>query len=500
MQVSKQQRAVDQLIGMTWLLRGLAWVRALFLAPFWADPAWVRPASAPQREVRRRAAFLRLMLICVLAMVLFLLLPAAVLGHAEAASLWRLGLVALLAAGGLFLNARLHTTIGGLLFLSGTIVLTAHYLATNPDGLDLPALLTIALLSVLILIAGLILPGWAPWLTAGVIIALTLVYVFVLPLAAPLQQSGNTIQIRFAVAGPLVMLHLFVAVFSWVAARSDAAVVEAVSRALAREQELSLLKEQFITNVNHELRTPLMSLHGYVKLLRMRHHALPEARRGELLEKAARAGDDLVALVSGILEVQKFDQDAAAVTLGAVNLQERVEAAARLVGLHNVASQGDALVERQVRVHIPAGLAVWAEPVYLQRILTNLLSNAVKYSAPETPIEVAARVLSNGSAAFPKTMKGPGGSARVVEITVRDYGLGIPPAQISLLFERFVRLPRDLASTIVGNGLGLHLCKMLTEAMGGIIWAESTGVEGEGSTFHVCLPLVPSEPVPVQAN
>lgn len=76
----------------------------------------------------------------------------------------------------------------------------------------------------------------------------------------------------------------------------------------------------------------------------------------------------------------------------------------------------------------------------------------------------------------------------MVEMTVRDYGLGIPPEQMGLLFHRFVRLPRDLASAISGNGLGLSLCQKLTVAMGGRIWAESTGVEGEGSTFHVLLP------------
>jgi K+-sensing histidine kinase KdpD len=80
---------------------------------------------------------------------------------------------------------------------------------------------------------------------------------------------------------------------------------------------------------------------------------------------------------------------------------------------------------------------------------------------------------------------------QIVEITVRDYGLGIPPDQIPLLFQRFVRLPRDLASTVSGNGLGLYLCRELTTAMGGTIWVESSGVEGEGSTFRMCLPLPP---------
>ena len=87
----------------------------------------------------------------------------------------------------------------------------------------------------------------------------------------------------------------------------------------------------------------------------------------------------------------------------------------------------------------------------------------------------------------------------MVEIRVRDYGLGIPLEQNPLLFKRFVRLPRDLASNVVGNGLGLHLCRTLAEAMGGTIWVESTGVEGEGSTFIVRLPAQPVVATPAQA-
>jgi signal transduction histidine kinase len=78
-----------------------------------------------------------------------------------------------------------------------------------------------------------------------------------------------------------------------------------------------------------------------------------------------------------------------------------------------------------------------------------------------------------------------------VEIQVRDYGLGIPQEQMPLLFNRFMRLPRDLASSVEGNGLGLYLCRVMAESMGGAIWAESSGVEGEGSTLHLRLPAPP---------
>lgn len=81
---------------------------------------------------------------------------------------------------------------------------------------------------------------------------------------------------------------------------------------------------------------------------------------------------------------------------------------------------------------------------------------------------------------------------------VRDYGHGIPPEHIPLLFNRFVRLPRDLTSNVTGNGLGLYISKGYVEAMGGRIWVESTGEAGAGSTFVMRLLLPSDTPILVQ--
>ncbi|HEX6800125.1 MAG TPA: HAMP domain-containing sensor histidine kinase [Ktedonobacterales bacterium] len=473
-------------------MRGLG---AIFTAPFRVDPAQLAALSGAQREAWRRAVLLRLILSVLLGVSALVLLPAALLGQAAPASLVRLGLVITLCIACLLLNRAGHTTLAGLLVVYGTLGIVVHFLVTNPGGIDLQVVLTYALLALLILMSGLIVPGWATWLTALVVVATTLAGVFALPFSPALQAVvADPAQLRFAVTGPLVTLQLFVAVLSWVTARSAGAALEAAAQAFERERELAALKDQFITNVNHELRTPTMALNGYIKLLRLRQDKMTPQRRAELIAQAALAGDDLTALLSSILDTQRLDRGAQALIPEAVDLRATAAAAARLIDPREGGLAVDQEVERTLRLHLSSGIAVWAEPVRVRQVLTNLLSNAVKYSPPGSPVEVSARVVASQPQQGRRWRSGRAAPRGMVEVAVRDYGLGIPPDQVSLLFERFVRLPRDLASTIVGNGLGLHLCKQLVEAMGGRIWIVSSGVPGEGTAFHFTLPAASASP------
>jgi len=123
---------------------------------------------------------------------------------------------------------------------------------------------------------------------------------------------------------------------------------------------------------------------------------------------------------------------------------------------------------------------VWANRKYLCQILRNLLSNVFKYAPKQTPVTISVIVQEDSTQATTSTPS--------VTISIQDAGPGIPLAEQQQLFEKFSRLKRDLASPVRGTGLGLYICKQLVEQMGGRIWVESSGHQGEGSRFCFTLP------------
>lgn len=256
---------------------------------------------------------------------------------------------------------------------------------------------------------------------------------------------------------------------------------------ITQAQELDSIKDTFITSINHELRTPMMTMQGYIELLGENEVQLAPQARLAMIERARRANGALVHLLEGILDTRRIEQEAKDFALEEVTVQQVIYQAIELIDPYEAAS-----TERELQLQIDPHLVVWGEPIRLQQVFSNLLSNAVKYSPPGSPIIVNAKPLKALQGGRKRRTNGV--SPDMVEITVQDQGLGIPPEQIPLLFNRFVRLPRDMASKVRGTGLGLYLCRSFITAMGGEIWVESSGVPGEGSTFHVRLAVpFPSE-------
>ena len=244
-----------------------------------------------------------------------------------------------------------------------------------------------------------------------------------------------------------------------------------LQRANQHLRELDELKDQFLMSASHELRTPLTAVQGYLELMAQLHDQLPHQKRWEYLQKARRSCDILVMLLSNVMDASRLEVDADIdpAQMENVSIQEMIQSVLNLLEPRVTQEQ------REVDLHVPPDLHVRADPGRLRQVLLNISINALKYSPPPTPIAFAAQIATD--------------SHSTVIISVTDRGKGIAPQDQSRVFQRFVRLERDRSSSTPGSGLGLYISYRLIEAMGGKIWIESQGIAGEGTTFHIQLPM-----------
>jgi len=243
--------------------------------------------------------------------------------------------------------------------------------------------------------------------------------------------------------------------------------------ALEHQRRLNQLKDQFLVNVSHELRTPLTEVNGYIELLSDYHGYLDTATQATYLNYIKDGCQALMLLVNHVLDATQASSEVK---------PPQIEAYSVVQVVREVLEHLDPRDKRDYHLHldIPEHLTVRADQQYMRQVLRNLLSNAFKYCPKQTAVVI-------GAALSESTAQGTDPPAQVC-ISVKDTGPGIPPTELPLLFDKFVRLKRDLTGTTRGSGLGLYISKQLVEAMNGRIWVESTGRAGEGSCFYFTLP------------
>lgn len=362
--------------------------------------------------------------------------------------------------------------------------------------IDLSAIPEFTLLVLPICVAGIFGGTRSVALATGAAVAFTLGTVLLTPhgrvLASTMAQPDGLAVFTVPLATQIAIGVLMLAVTRGF--RRTLRQLGSVQLAYEREKELDRLKDHFISSVNHELRTPIMALQGYLELARELGRRGLAARQEQMLARGTQAVEHLALLVRSVLNVRRIETDAVTVTPMAFTLRPAVLAATQLLDPRELGEDGPGA--RPLYLRVPANLAVFADADRVREVVLNLLSNAVKYSPAGSAVEIAARVLP----AEAPQRAGAGVHRQLVEVAVRDHGLGIPPEQANLLFRRFVRLERDIASPVWGTGLGLAICRAYVEAMGGTIRVESSGVAGEGATFAFTLPLSAAPPATAAAT
>lgn len=248
---------------------------------------------------------------------------------------------------------------------------------------------------------------------------------------------------------------------------SGAECVEVVARereARAGAEAANRQKDDFLAVLAHELRNPLHSMAGWMRLLRSGNldgpnsdRAIDSIERG--IEAQTRLVEDLLdysRVINGRLRLELRETDVVRVIEAAV---DAVSPAAKEKGVYLNA------------VCAPSTGHVMADPSRLQQVVCNLLSNAIKF----TP---------RGGVVLIET----GRDGSVSQVSVTDTGQGIEPGYLPFVFERFSQAEQSACGTATGLGLGLSIVKQIVELHGGSVSAQSPGA-GKGATFIVRLPL-----------
>ncbi|WP_291583922.1 PAS domain-containing sensor histidine kinase [Bacteroides sp.] len=233
-------------------------------------------------------------------------------------------------------------------------------------------------------------------------------------------------------------------------------VEKELTTARIKAEEADKLKSSFLANMSHEIRTPLNAIVGFSKLIIESANKEEQHQYAELVEKNSGL---LLNLFNDILDLSALEADSLRFSMRSVRLRD---VCVQLYYLnHNSVQPGVKLILDEV----DSELSIQGDWDRISQIWLNLLSNAIKFT-------------SNGEIHFGFEKKG-----QIVQGYVSDTGIGIPAERVTTIFSRFGKV-NDF---VQGTGLGLTICRMLTERMGGRIWVRSK--VGIGTTFYFTLPV-----------
>jgi two-component system phosphate regulon sensor histidine kinase PhoR len=250
--------------------------------------------------------------------------------------------------------------------------------------------------------------------------------------------------------------------------------VVAAMHDITREKEISQMKNDFVSHVSHELKTPLASIMAYSEML-SDGEANDEQTRKEFYSVIQNQAKRLSRLIEDILNISRIESGLIKIKKEPVSLTILIEEQLQMI--KNYAEEKNIEIIGQKPIVFDQ---VYADKDMISQVIVNLLSNAVKYTRPGGSVTIKTDVDE---------------IAGLAKVTITDTGVGIPESELGHLFEKFYRVEAN-KNVAKGTGLGLNLVKQIIEKVhNGRVFVESK--VGEGSTFGFELPLAAREAVEV---
>ena len=233
-------------------------------------------------------------------------------------------------------------------------------------------------------------------------------------------------------------------------------------------------KSEFLANMTHELRTPLHAILSFSNFGIKKEGLVSPMKLTNYFQRINDSGKRLMKLLDNLLDLSKLEAGKMDLELSENNLSDICNTC-----LHE---QEARLEEEQINVFqkveedlVPVA---FIDPVKIGQVITNLLSNAIKFTSSDNNIYLS---ISK------QTLHQNNQSIEILRFSIRDEGVGIPPAELDAIFDKFQQSSKTKTGS-GGTGLGLSICKEIIEGHAGKIWAENTGAQG--AVFHFYIPLL----------
>lgn len=238
---------------------------------------------------------------------------------------------------------------------------------------------------------------------------------------------------------------------------------------ITQEKQLEQMREDFISMIVHDLKNPLAGIIGFSEIMlnKAKKRGIDDFER--FLTGTLDQANTMHDLVNNILEVHKMEDGTMEIQKDLAEFQEIIDSAIRQVDVS--ARQKDIEILMDIPEDFPA---IFVDQTKMVRLFANILSNGVKYTPEHGTITIETKIRED-----------------FILTGITDTGKGIPAEYLETIFDRFAQVDRKRQGKAASVGLGLYFCKLVVEAHGGKIWAESE--VDKGSTFYFTIPHLMAE-------